>query len=160
MARKGLSQSVQSIERFVAQRPAFCLGAALSVGIALGWWVKTTMNRRNGSTLSPPNGVAKGMGELTHDNRVARRASVRAVPNRLPRRPQTNADPMALLLFAGIVTLGMVPICADTRCGNPSANRRPITGGGLFDRCDERLHRGGGDWSCGMVLPPWSRTRV
>ena len=40
MARKGLSQSVQSIERFVAQRPGFCLGAALSVGIALGWWVK------------------------------------------------------------------------------------------------------------------------
>ena len=40
MARKGLSQSVQSIERFVAQQPAFCLGAALSVGVALGWWVK------------------------------------------------------------------------------------------------------------------------
>jgi hypothetical protein len=39
-ARKGLSQSVQSIERFVARRPGFCLGAALSVGIALGWWVK------------------------------------------------------------------------------------------------------------------------
>ena len=40
VARKGLSQSAQSIERFVAQRPGFCLGAALSVGIALGWWVK------------------------------------------------------------------------------------------------------------------------
>ena len=40
MARKGLSQSVQSIERFVAQQPGFCLGAALSVGVALGWWVK------------------------------------------------------------------------------------------------------------------------
>jgi hypothetical protein len=40
IARKGLSQSVQSIERFVAQRPRFCLAAALSVGIALGWWVK------------------------------------------------------------------------------------------------------------------------
>ena len=40
VARKGLSQSAQSIERFVAQRPGFCLGAALSVGIAIGWWVK------------------------------------------------------------------------------------------------------------------------
>jgi len=40
MVRKGLSQSVQSIERFVAQRPGFCLGAAISVGMALGWWVK------------------------------------------------------------------------------------------------------------------------
>ena len=39
-ARKGLSQSVQSIERFVARRPGFCLGTALSFGIALGWWVK------------------------------------------------------------------------------------------------------------------------
>lgn len=28
------------IERFVAQRPGFCLGAALSVGIALGLLVK------------------------------------------------------------------------------------------------------------------------
>lgn len=34
------SQSVQFIERFVAQRPGACLGAALSVGIALGWCVK------------------------------------------------------------------------------------------------------------------------
>jgi hypothetical protein len=39
-ARSGLSRSVQSIERFVAQRPGVCLGAALSVGIALGWWLK------------------------------------------------------------------------------------------------------------------------
>jgi hypothetical protein len=40
VARKGLSVSVQSIERFVARRPGVCLGAALSVGIVLGWWVK------------------------------------------------------------------------------------------------------------------------
>ena len=40
VARKQLSKSVQSIERLVAQRPGFCMGAALSVGIALGWWVK------------------------------------------------------------------------------------------------------------------------
>ena len=40
MARTGASQLVRTIERFVARRPAICLGAALSVGIALGWWVK------------------------------------------------------------------------------------------------------------------------
>jgi hypothetical protein len=40
MATRGLSQSVHSIERFVAQQPAFCLGAALSVGVVLGWWAK------------------------------------------------------------------------------------------------------------------------
>lgn len=40
MARKGRSRIVQFIERFVARRPGVCLGAALSVGIVLGWWVK------------------------------------------------------------------------------------------------------------------------
>jgi hypothetical protein len=40
MARNGLSQSVQSVERFVARRPGLCLGAALFIGVALGWWVK------------------------------------------------------------------------------------------------------------------------
>jgi ElaB/YqjD/DUF883 family membrane-anchored ribosome-binding protein len=39
-AQEKPSQSVQFIERFVAQRPGFCLGVALSVGIALGWCVK------------------------------------------------------------------------------------------------------------------------
>ena len=38
--QKQPSQSVQFIKRFVAQRPGISLGAALSVGIALGWWVK------------------------------------------------------------------------------------------------------------------------
>ena len=40
MARKGPAQIVREIERFVARWPGFCLGAALSVGLALGWWVK------------------------------------------------------------------------------------------------------------------------
>jgi hypothetical protein len=39
-AQKEPSQSVQFIERFVVQRSGFCLGAALSIGIALGWWLK------------------------------------------------------------------------------------------------------------------------
>jgi ElaB/YqjD/DUF883 family membrane-anchored ribosome-binding protein len=39
-AQKRPSRIVRAIERFVAQRPGFCLGTALSVGIALGWWVK------------------------------------------------------------------------------------------------------------------------
>jgi ElaB/YqjD/DUF883 family membrane-anchored ribosome-binding protein len=40
MARQKASQLVQEIERLVARRPGLCLGAALSVGIALGWLVK------------------------------------------------------------------------------------------------------------------------
>jgi hypothetical protein len=39
-AQEEPSRSVQFIERLVAKRPGFCLGAALSIGIALGWWVK------------------------------------------------------------------------------------------------------------------------
>jgi hypothetical protein len=40
MARQGALQIARTIERFIAHRPGFCLGAALSVGIAFGWWVK------------------------------------------------------------------------------------------------------------------------
>ena len=39
-ARKTPSRIIRAVERFVAQRPGLCLGAALSVGIVLGWWVK------------------------------------------------------------------------------------------------------------------------
>jgi hypothetical protein len=38
--RKVLSKSALAIERFAVQEPGYCLGAALSIGIALGWWVK------------------------------------------------------------------------------------------------------------------------
>ena len=37
---KKRSQRVKCIEQFVAERPGFCLGVALSTGIALGWWAK------------------------------------------------------------------------------------------------------------------------
>jgi hypothetical protein len=40
VARQELSQSARSIERFIAERPCFCLGAALFTGLTLGWWVK------------------------------------------------------------------------------------------------------------------------
>ena len=39
-ARKAPSRIVRAVERFIARRPGVCLGAALSVGIVLGWWVK------------------------------------------------------------------------------------------------------------------------
>jgi hypothetical protein len=38
--REILFQSAQAIERWACQEPGYCLGAALSIGIALGWWVK------------------------------------------------------------------------------------------------------------------------
>ncbi len=38
--RKVLSKSARAIERLAGQKPGYCLAAALSLGIALGWWVK------------------------------------------------------------------------------------------------------------------------
>ena len=34
------SRRVQSIKQFVARHPGLCLGAALSFGVILGWWMK------------------------------------------------------------------------------------------------------------------------
>jgi hypothetical protein len=34
------SPIVRALERFVVHRPRLCLGAAFSLGIALGWWEK------------------------------------------------------------------------------------------------------------------------
>ena len=68
------------------------------------------MNRRNGSTASPPSGVAKGMGELTHDI-----VSLAELQFELFRRDCREGltrmlIPLALLLVAGIVAAGTVPI--------------------------------------------------
>jgi hypothetical protein len=70
---------------------------------------ETTMNRRNGSTL-PPNGVAKGMGELMHD--VVSLAELQLDLFRIDCREglKQMLIPVALLLFAGIVAAGAVPV--------------------------------------------------
>jgi formate hydrogenlyase subunit 3/multisubunit Na+/H+ antiporter MnhD subunit len=71
---------------------------------------ETTMNRRNGSTQAPPNGVAKGMGELTHD--IVSLAELQFELFRIDCREglQRMLIPVALLLFAGIVAVGTVPV--------------------------------------------------
>jgi hypothetical protein len=71
---------------------------------------ETTMNRRNGSTPSPPHGVAKGMAELAHDI-----VSLAELQFELFRRDcreglKRMLIPVALLLAAGIVAAGTVPI--------------------------------------------------
>ena len=38
--RRRLDQSRQAVEKFVAEHPAICLGAAAAAGIFLGWWIK------------------------------------------------------------------------------------------------------------------------
>ncbi|MHB8972872.1 MAG: phage holin family protein [Pirellulaceae bacterium] len=68
------------------------------------------MNRHNGHTPSPPNGVAKGMAELTHDTMSLAELQFELFKidcrDGLPR----ILIPVALLLFAGTVAVGSVPI--------------------------------------------------
>ena len=71
---------------------------------------ETTMNRRNGSTQAPPNWVAKGMGELTHD--IVLLAELQFELFRIDCREglKRMLIPVALLMFAGIVAIGTVPV--------------------------------------------------
>ena len=68
------------------------------------------MNRCNGSTQSPPKGVAKGMGELAHD--IVSLAELQLELLRVDCREGLRQImiPVALLLFAGVVATGTVPI--------------------------------------------------
>jgi len=68
------------------------------------------MNRCNGSTQSPPKGVAKGMGELAHD--IVSLAELQLELFRVDCREGLRRIliPVALLLCAGIVAVGTVPI--------------------------------------------------
>jgi hypothetical protein len=68
------------------------------------------MNQRNGSAPAPPNGVAKDMGELTHD--IVSLAELQFELFRNDCRAGINGllIPFALLLFAGIVATGTVPV--------------------------------------------------
>ena len=71
---------------------------------------ETTMNRCNGSTQSPPKGVAKSVGELTHD--IVSLAELQFELFRIDCREGIRRIllPVALLLFAGIVAVGTVPV--------------------------------------------------
>ena len=71
---------------------------------------ETTMNRCNGSTPSPPKGVAKGIGELTHA--IVSLAELQFELLRIDCREGIRRIlfPVALLLFAGIMAGGTVPI--------------------------------------------------
>ena len=71
---------------------------------------ETTMNRCNGSTQSQPNGVAKGIGEMTHD--IVSLAELQFELFRIDCREglKRMLIPVTMLLFAGIVAVGTVPI--------------------------------------------------
>lgn len=68
------------------------------------------MNENNGTTPAPPSGVAQGMGELTHD--IVALAELQWELFRSDYRAGMKGllIPVALLLGAGIVALGTVPM--------------------------------------------------
>jgi hypothetical protein len=68
------------------------------------------MNRCNGSTRSSPNGVAKGMGELAHD--IVSLVELQLELFRVDCREGLRRIliPVALLMSAGSVAVGTVPI--------------------------------------------------
>jgi Putative Actinobacterial Holin-X, holin superfamily III len=71
---------------------------------------ETTMNLRNGSNPAPPNGVAKDMGELTHDIVSLAELQFELFRNDCREGLKGLLIPVALLLVAGVVALGTVPI--------------------------------------------------
>ena len=71
---------------------------------------ETTMNPRNGSAPAPPNGVAKDMGELTHDIVSLAELQFELFRNDCREGIKGLLMPVALLLFAGIVAAGTIPV--------------------------------------------------
>jgi uncharacterized membrane protein YqjE len=71
---------------------------------------ETTMNQCNGSTQSPPKGVAKGIGELTHDIVSLAELQLELFTVDCREGLRRILIPVALLLFAGCVATGTVPI--------------------------------------------------
>ena len=71
---------------------------------------ETIMNRRNGSTPSAPNGVAKNMGKLTHDIVSLAELQFELFRSDCREGLKQMLIPAALLLVAAIVAVGTVPI--------------------------------------------------
>ena len=71
---------------------------------------ETTMIVRNGSNPAPPNGVTKDMGELTHDIVSLGELQFELFRDDLRKGLRGLLLPVVLLLLAGIVAFGTVPI--------------------------------------------------
>ena len=80
---------------------------------------ETIMNRRNGSTPSPPNGVTKGMAELMHGTMSLAEVQFASVQNRRSRRPQTNADPRGVTAVRRDGDRRLGADCAAAHGGSP-----------------------------------------
>ena len=122
------------------------------------WMVgETKVNQRN-ALPPPPNGVAKDVGELTHDI-VSLADRIRAVQKRLPSRTKRTADPRRAAVAGGdcrrrsvrVALIFIAEILAQA-AGLSRAAAFQIT-------ALARLHRGGHP-RCGVVPHPRSRAHV
>lgn len=68
------------------------------------------MNQHNGSNQARPNGVAKEMGELTHDMVSLAELQFELFRSDCRQGAKGLLIPVALLLLAGIVAAGTVPV--------------------------------------------------
>lgn len=71
---------------------------------------KTIMNRRNGSAPSPPNGLAENMGKLAHDIVSLTELQFELFRSDCREGLKRMLVPIAMLLVAGTVAVGTVPI--------------------------------------------------
>jgi hypothetical protein len=71
---------------------------------------EATMNLHDGSTPAPPDGVAKDMGELTHDIVSLAELQFELFRNDCREGLKGLLIPLALLLLAGIAAAGTVPV--------------------------------------------------
>ena len=71
---------------------------------------ETTMSQRNGSSTAPSDGVAKDVGELTHDIVSLAELQFELFRNDCRKGMKGLLLPVALLLLAGIVAAGTVPV--------------------------------------------------
>ncbi len=71
---------------------------------------ETTMSQRNGSSTAPSDGVAKDVGELTHDIASLAELQFELFRNDCRNGMKRLLLPVVLLLLAGIVAAATVPV--------------------------------------------------
>ena len=118
------------------------------------------MNQRNASTPTPPDGVANDMDELTRDIVSLAELQFELFRNDCRKGLRGLLIPVALLLLAGIVAAGSVPV-ALIFIAEILAQAAGLSRAAAFSiAAPRRLHRGGRPGSCGVVPHPRSRARV
>ena len=108
-AKSDVHGLLRGIDRFVADGPVLPGGGAIR-RYRTGMVGETTMNQHNRSNPHCSNGVAKEMGEFPHDIVLLAELQLELFRNDCREGLKELLVPVALLLFAGIVAVGTVPV--------------------------------------------------